>query len=427
MQHRISRYALILLLTLFAGILPPPFRSIHIPNPVGKVEATGGMRIVYLQGKPYEMGWQQGFLFREELRQFVRQYLYEHLILEQGIAHFWLLAYARSVDQDVPDDLREEMQGIADGAGLSYLDILLLNTIPDLLALARQLPMLESFPLRLSATRYNNGKLTLTPCMSFSVWGRATIDGELLLGHHIDSSESNFLSPYLLAVVRQPAFGNAFVSIGTMGMVGVWAGMNEEKIAVALSSAPSADIAIHGQPLPFLLRRALQNAGNVDEAMNTILAAPRCTGGIILLGDGKAPDTVALELSAYRHAIFEVGAERGVLTRTNHFIDPELALLQQDTLSKGEKEMSQARLAQISTQLEFNHGWIGIEKALAFLKEDSNTISTNTQGLRVSPLYSVLFCPGKFILWVAPERKAPEFYILLNVSKALLGHDRVRH
>lgn len=407
--------------------LPTPLGSVHTPNPAGKVEAMGGMRIVYLQGKPYEMGLQQGSLFREELRQFVRYYLYEHLILEQGVAHFWLLAYARLVDQDVPNDLREEMQGIADGAGLSYLDILLLNTIPDLLALARQLPALESFPLRFSATRYNNGKLHVISCMSFSVWGSAAIDGELLLGQNIDSSESNFLSPYLLTIVRQPAFGNAFVSLGMMGMVGVWAGMNEEKIAAVLSSAPSVDAATHGQTLPFLLRRALQNAGNIDEAMNTILAAPRCTGGIILLADGKAPHAVALELSAHQHVIFEIGAERGLLTRTIHFIDPELALLQQDTLSEQEKEMSKARLAQINTQLEVNHGWISTEKALSFLKEERDTISITTQDLPVVPLRSVLFCPGRFLLWIAPDRKAPECYIPLSLNQALLGHHRARH
>ncbi|MEM4724735.1 MAG: hypothetical protein QXP01_06960, partial [Candidatus Hadarchaeum sp.] len=133
------------------------------------------------------------------------------------------------------------------------------------------------------------------------------------------------------------------------------------------------------------------------------------------------------ELSAHPHVIFEMGAGRGLLTRTIHFIDPELALLQQDMLSEQEKEMSKARLAQINTQLEVNHGWIGTEKALSFLKEERDTISITTQDLSVVPLRSVLFCPGRFLLWIAPDRKAPECYIPLSLNQALLGHHRARH
>ncbi len=424
MPQWIVRYALILLSTLFILFSLPPTHSIHTLNPTGRVEVIEGLRILHLQGNHYEMGLQQGLLCRDELRQLVRSYLYDHLILEQGVAHFWLLAYALLVERQVPKDLREEMQGIVDATGLSYRDVLLLNTIPDHLALAYQLPSWESFPLRFSPTSQDNTIRTISPGMSFSAWGKATINGELLLGHNRDSIESNLLSPYLLVVVRQPTSGNAFVSVGIMGMVGVWTGMNEEKIAVALSSAPTADIATNGQPLPFLLRRVLQAAGSLDEAINTILASPRLTGGNVLLGDGKGPRAVALELSPHRYAIFEVEAEHGLLARTDHFLRPELSLLQQERLSAQEEQTSRIRLEQIRHQLEWNHGWLGAEKALAFLEKDKDIISKHAQESDVASLYSTLFCPGRLTFWIAPSVTASKSYIQLNVKEALLGHSQ---
>jgi len=422
LRHRIAHYALILFSTCLIMLSPPALRPVHAPNPPGRVETTSGIRTVYLQGKPYEMGLQQGVLLRKELRQLVQNYLYDYLILEQGVAHFWLLAYARIADQDIPNDLRAEMQGIADGAGLPYQDILLLNTIPDLLALADQLPVWESSLLRLAAMQQSNAEWNAASGMFWGAWGKATIDGELLLGYNLDHSESDLFSPYLLTVVRQPAFGNAFFSVGVMGMVGVWAGMNEEKIAVALSSSPAVGTAMRGQPLPFLLRQVLQHAGNLDEAVNTLLAAPRSTGGNVLLGDGKAPNAIVLELSTHHYAIFESSGEEGLLARTNHFIDPELALLQEETPTVQEKKPSKTRLEQIQAQLHFNHGWIGMEKALTFLQEDRETTSQNMPGAPVIPFYSALFCPGRLTVWIAYNGKAPKPYTLLNLREALLGH-----
>lgn len=71
------------------------------------------------------MGLQQGTLLRDSLRELVRDYLYGHIIADCGASHFGLLNQARLLDKEVPDDLRREMQGIAEGANLSYQNALL--------------------------------------------------------------------------------------------------------------------------------------------------------------------------------------------------------------------------------------------------------------------------------------------------------------
>jgi hypothetical protein len=313
-----------------------------------------------------------------------------------------------------------EMQGIADGAGLSYKDVLLLNTVPDLLALTYGLPAWNlsstlfstakrsATILQSTVSRHASGGAVSRPqddgtlsCATFAVWGSATTGGGLLVGHNLDSAEADLLGHYLLVAVRQPSQGNAFVSAGLMGMVGVWTGMNEEQVTVTLSSSPSVDVASSGQPLPFVLRRVLEHAGDLTEALHTLLAADRLYGGNVVLGDGKAPEAIAVELSAHRHAVFEGDSESEPLARTNHFLDPDLELAQRDVLSEQERVASEARLDRWQALLEFNKGWMGSDKGLALMRDEHD--ARFNKGMVYGPyaLQSVLFCPERLTLWVA--------------------------
>ena len=414
MRARIIRYAVILVLILSITLIiaqPPRVLPVLAPNQAGRLERMGGVYLVYLDGDAYEMGLQQGTLLRTELRDLVEDYLYGRLVLERGAWHFLLLAQARLIEREVPGDLRREIQGIADGAGLSYHDVLLLNTIPDLQALTHRLSSWGPFPALFAGAKQGTTTPRSTLCTTFAGWGGAILDGELIVGHSLDCAESDLLSRYLLLAVRRPSPGNAFVSLGLMGTVGSWAGMNEESIAATLSSSPSVDVDSAGQVLPFLLRQVLQSSGDLTEAANVILSAHRICGGNVLLGDGKAPAAVAIELSAHRHAMFEANAEGGLLARTNHFLDSELALAQQELLPAPERAASEARLEHLQALLEVNRGWIGMDKALAFLSDAGGTMQ------------SVLFDPGKLTMWMAQDDgTAPNAsYVRLDFASALLG------
>jgi hypothetical protein len=294
--------------------------------------------------------------------------------------------------------------------------VLLLNTIPDLLALTYGLPSWELSPSLLSSAK-QSAVITQSPvhrpkdggtlsCATFAAWGRATVGGGLFVGHNLDSAEAGLLGRYLSVVVRRPSQGNTFVSVGLMGTVGVWTGMNEEEVTVTLSSSPSVDLASTGRPLPFLCRRVLESAGHLTEALDVLLSANRLCGGNVVLGDGKVPEAIAVELSAHRHAVFEADAESGLLARTNHFLDPGLALAQRDVLSEQERAASEARLDGLQTPLEFNRGWIGADKGLALLRDDheagfSAGIPSGGTVYQPATLQSVLLHPARLTLWLA--------------------------
>ena len=421
MRNRIVAYSLAFCLAL-ALCRPPRQVPAVEPQQTGHLERIGGICIAYVQGDPYHMGLQQGALLRSELRVLVRDYLYGRLVAGYGASHFWLLSQARLLNHGISDPLRQEMQGIADGAGLSYQDVLLLNTAPDLEALARRAPSWGLFPALFSSAKQSLPATRSTLCAVFAGWGRATAEGELLVGHSLDCAETDLLRHYVALVVRQPSQGNSSVSLGLAGMVGVWTGMNEEKVIVALSSSPSADVAVSGQPLPLLLRQVLDSSGSLSEAVSLLLSSERLYGGNVVLGDGKVPQGVALELSAHRHAVFEADSASDLLLRTNHFLDSELLLAQQLVLSAEEMAASEKRMERLQDILHSNQGWIGADKALALLQGMQVLPSGGIEG--VDTLQAVLLNPTRFTVWVAPtEASAAEAasYIRLDFAPELLA------
>lgn len=395
MTVRILRLVILLLLVLTTGVVLPG-REGPTMEPAGKLELAGHVRILRLSGTPYEMGLRQGTLLRASIRKLVSEYLYGHLVQVSRAQHFWMLLQSQLVEPLLPVAVRSELHGIADGAGLSYRDVLLLNSVPDQLALAHTLP--DSSLLRgvFAPSMPVTGSLSL--CTSFVGWGGSTDHGELLLGHSLESPESDILSDHLVILVRWPETANATVGIGLAGSVGIWAGMNEQSLAVTLASSPSVDVRPVGLPLSILLRLALETNGDLDTLIGELVSADRQYGGNVIVADGKAPLAAAVELSAHEYAIFEASGQDH-LARTNHFVDSELSLTQQVALEDSVRLASQARLERVTAWMARNRGWIGVDKALALLLDFDSRSGAELSD--VSTLQSILLVPADASLWLA--------------------------
>src|SRR5262249_12256078 len=106
----------------------------------GFLEEVDGYRVLHIKGQPYEMGYQQGALLRDDIRENVR-FLFEVKAKEMKVelAGVKLLDPKRVIRgiasqqrKFVPERFFEEMRGIADGAGLDVQDIVIANFIPEL-------------------------------------------------------------------------------------------------------------------------------------------------------------------------------------------------------------------------------------------------------------------------------------------------------
>lgn len=109
--------------------------------------------LVELRGAPYDRGLAHGTQLRSKVRSFyatlLTNSLYPYLAREQPdiasllseyqadrykegrFAYELLLDSAKSVERTLPRAVREELQGIADGSGLTYDQVLVLNTFVD--------------------------------------------------------------------------------------------------------------------------------------------------------------------------------------------------------------------------------------------------------------------------------------------------------
>lgn len=110
-------------------------------------------RVIVLEGTHYQMGFQQGKAFANEIRSLYTTLLTSSLLpylnrdqsdiasvlklyagpdYANGIFSYkFLMDSAKQLETYIPKDLIQEMHGVADGAGLPYETVLLLNTLLD--------------------------------------------------------------------------------------------------------------------------------------------------------------------------------------------------------------------------------------------------------------------------------------------------------
>lgn len=308
------------------------------------LENREGLPVLHLSGSPYEIGYQHGSLLREQVRAGLQQQVYAGLVRDKGISHILLLRRAREIEALFPEEYRQELKGLADGAGLSYLQVLALNSADDLAAEhvtatgVRQLMLSVSprFDPHFSSTHEAaepRGPWELSAEEqareaaiqgAFAAFGSATRDGRMIQAAWFASPVPEMSD--LVVIVCRPDLGNSYVGLGKPGMVGVLAGLNEEGLTVTALRSPSQDAALVGISAPVLLREVLQYGGDLPTALRSLTSAQRTSGHNVVIGDDKSTDAEALEFSAHQFSVFP--AENDLVARTRHFLDGELGQAQ---------------------------------------------------------------------------------------------------
>ena len=157
------------------------------------------------------MGYQQGALLRDDIREHVH-YLFDvkakEMKVELGGVKLLdpkrvIKGIAAQQRKHVPARFFEEMQGIADGAGMDVQDIIVANFIPELFH-----------------------------CSGFALSGSATKDGTLYHGRILDYGCDWRLQEHAVLTVAEPAGKIPFVNVTYAGFVGSVTGMNAEKISI---------------------------------------------------------------------------------------------------------------------------------------------------------------------------------------------------
>lgn len=263
-----------------------------------------GIRTIEVSGEPRAMGRQYG----EELRDLARLMVGTRLELAARAASrldpardmAWCLdlaAEALPPLEEYSPPVYEELQGIADGTGLTLPELVIGNGWTDFKDL-----------IEARGAAHN--------CTSLVVEGSLTADGHTLLAQTWDMNVT--AAPYTVLVRRKPSAGPQTLSLTTAGCLSL-IGLNEHGLAIGNTNLTPTD-ARPGVFYLALIHEALRQR-TLEAAAESVTRAGRMSGHYYYLGDADER-FVGIETTAATHAL--VHATDGRYAHTNHYVADEL-------------------------------------------------------------------------------------------------------
>ncbi len=400
-------------------------------SPGARVQAHDGFLLVELAGDPYERGRQHGQVLRPQVRLF-RDRLYGDIVFKRGRrlgAAFTAVLYGllSRMHRHIPRELRQEMRGVADGAGISYRDVLLFNCFDDLLhGLILLNPVLTPIVNhRFVAPILGRLCSPRLACSSFVLCGDRTETGTPLHGRNLDYLLSDgFVDPdgvvprvlreHLIVFVVRPSSGRPFASISWPGFVGSVTAMNRDGLSLACLTSTVPRETPNGIPLPLLYRLLAQYAGSLDEAEWLLRGARRTIGNNLTVASGQSGDARLFEFTPDRLAVLT--PRDGLLRATNHFQHPWTAE-QQVGWVIANSELRLARLGQL-----FADGPFAPAEAQAALTDACPVDGANSDWdclQNPGTIYSTVTDPSRLILWVRTNDGTDRPYVQLELADRL--------
>lgn len=271
-----------------------------------RTEPPPPMEVRDFEGTPVEVGRAHGESLREAIQTHAEMHhawLIEHSAVRlhaDGLRTLWASRIA--ANEAAAPDLVAEMAGIAEGSGVPFERIFLLNSLLDV-----------------GSLRYLGCATGMMGCTSFALPEEAG-SGLPIIGQTYDLSY--FRQQYgFVARIRTPGAPRQLV-FTLAGMVGC-AGVNEAGIGVVINYLSSRD-GRAGKLHAVIVRQALA-AGNFADAVTAPVAGARAGGSHYLVADEHGT-VVGVETTATRHALFF--ADGRPYGHTNHYLADDLKPLE---------------------------------------------------------------------------------------------------
>ncbi|VVB92190.1 Acyl-coenzyme A:6-aminopenicillanic acid acyl-transferase [uncultured archaeon] len=294
-----------------------------------RFKEQNGVKILHIKGKPYEMGFQHGYLLADKIALMINRtllataaYVAKQTDSDLKKAQEMLWSGQKKAEPFIPVEFKEEMRGIADGVkaagvGVTLEQILLWNTNYDQWCI-------YAHPHWQGDSGENPDTQGLTQpagggCSSFCAWDEwAGGDGKLIFG----KNEDNFNMPEQLdnrmMVIADPdnGFGHAFLSYP--GMIGLDGGLNENgfEMMTQLNSMQYESMA--GCGIAIFTRLLLTHASTVDDAIKIFQEHPRCAGIAYHVADAKAKKAAVVETSSRMVSVRYPMPNVKAMWQTNH-------------------------------------------------------------------------------------------------------------
>lgn len=269
--------------------------SVHIQTNNNTVYTTlgkarmwrnGGIRQVYSEGSPYEIGYTltrlcadkmhvQEKILLEAGKDFVPSSLMQALMIRIIHTLSWF------VEKNIPAEYLEEIYGSSmgyenrhPGFGNLYQRLIFYHSLHDFAHLFMDTPLVER-------------KEDMVGCTAFGVKGSYTTDGRMLCGRNFDFDVHSVFDEDKVVFHIRPEKGIPFTSVSWGGMTGAMTGVNTEKLFVAINAIRTSDTALWGYPTSLVVRQILQYAHNIPEAITILKNARIFVSDLFFIADGK--------------------------------------------------------------------------------------------------------------------------------------------
>lgn len=239
----------------------------------GWLETIDGYSVLHLKGTPYEMGYQHGALLKESIRENLHNVLESKRVSSIDVGGVTvnprLVIDTLAIVQSpfVPAWYQEELKGVAAGAELKLADVAAANFLPELFH-----------------------------CSGFAVMNSATADGTLYHGRILDYSCDWHLQDHAVLIVAEPEGGIPFANVTFAGFIGSVTGMNADHVSIGEMGGGGLG---HwaGTPMAVLVRQVLQQAKDLDQAVEVFRNAKRTCEYYYVIADGKTNRALGVSAS----------------------------------------------------------------------------------------------------------------------------------
>jgi isopenicillin-N N-acyltransferase-like protein len=298
------------------------------------------LSLIRIQGGPRELGRQQGESARPQILRALERY---RQIIPKATNLTWEEARRESrkflpYGEEAFPHFVEEIHGIAEGSGVDFAELWVLNCYEGLTEVQQQ----------------------VWGCTSLAIRNDRTANGHVLLAHNEDWHSADQDSTYL--VHAEPDDGPAFLGL-TYGPLLVNIGFNAEGIGVLIDSVYPTDGRV-GVPR-ILCSRAVLSAPTIGQAIRSCVPKLRAGGYNYLLADAHG-ELYSVETSATTHDILY--GDDGWLAHTNHYLSPKMRALEEP----GTYSSSTVRLNRARRLLQAQLGQVTVEGLQSILRDHVN-------------------------------------------------------
>ncbi|MBI5359716.1 MAG: hypothetical protein HZA48_03945 [Planctomycetes bacterium] len=334
----------------------------------GELLFDNGIPVLVLRGSPQDMGAQQGVLLKPQLGRIVDTYLSRFLSKENN--NQVALKALEEMKPFMPDAYVAELESMAVAAGVLPDKLKLLHTIID---------------------------IPRMPFCSAIIAGPPSIkEPEIIFGRNLDFFSLGIADKYTLITVYHPADKKSFASVTWPGFAGVLTGVNEDGLVLAMLVSLDNAASANGIPSVMLLREVLENAADMDSAVQLIRNAKRSAPVNLAIADAGGNSAV-IEFTQNQVAVRR--PEKGLLYCTNWFVSGEMRV------SKGDDRYETMR-----NLAEQAYGNIGVAETMNILKAVPMSM-INLQSMVILPKGKILYLAAGSI----PATKCE--YVKIDIGK----------